>query len=556
MKTFLRLVAVLVLVLVAIAGLAWFMFDGEQVRPQLETQLTDLLGRPVQIGSLELAVIGGQLVAEKISIADDPAFSDQPFIQASQLDLTVAWLPLFTDQTLRIKSLQLVEPTVSLRQNAQGQWNFASLGAQSPPAQAQPADASTESSAALSVDQLRVEAGTLLLILSDGRERRYEALAFSADQLGADNAFPFELTAKTPGAGSLSINGNFGPWHPGAATETPLLAEIRLERLDLAGSGIVGAEASVAGLVDFDGSLKSANESLAMEGVVHARDLQLIEGEPALEVPLVIDYAATYDLRRSRGELSRGTLGTGSSGLDLSGDFVQTPQGLSLDMRANAQELPVDDIQSMLPAFGIRLPEDARLVGGTLTANMVIRGTLDRLEVAGPVELSDTEMVGFSLGDKLSVALSLAGMRVPSETRLAKANLILRSNPSGMRVGDLTAQIVELGRISGDGRVSSEDALDFDLQLLLDKGLADSAGALGSTGARVLGFAATSGVGLKVSGNLADPQIKADQSTVANALVSGLLGSRRDQNAGDEQADEKDVVGSLLEGLTRRKKDD
>lgn len=556
MKILIRLIAALAVLLVAIAGLAWFLFDGEQVRPQLETQLTDLLGRPVSIASLDLELIGGQLVAGQISIADDAAFSDEPFIEAEQLDLSVAWMPLFTDQVLQIKSLELVAPVVSLRQNAQGQWNFASLGAtQTEPAQTD-AEESASSSAALTVDQLRIDQGQVLLTLSDGRERRYQDLEISADQLSMERAFPFQMAAKSPGGGSLSIDGEFGPWQPGAAAQTPMQAELSFNRLDLAGSGLVGADASVAGLIDFAGTMSSENGVLQTDGRMQATQLQLIAGEPPLPVPLVVDYAANYNLNRRSGELTRGSLGTGNSGLELSGTFSQSAAGLSLNMRANGQQLIVDDVQAMLPAFGIKLPEDAQLAGGTLSADMSLKGTLDRLEVSGPVVLNDTEMVGFSLGDKLSVALSLAGVRVPSQTRISQASLDLRSNHNGMRVGDLKADIVDLGQISGDGRVAADESLDFKLRLLLDEGLASSAGALGSGGARVLGFAATSGVGLKVSGNLAEPQISADKSTVANALISGLLGSRRDQSSGEEKVDEKDVVGSILEGFVRGKKDD
>ena len=553
MKLVVRLLLGISLLLIAVAGIVWYLFDAEQIRPQLEEQLTAALGRPVAIGQLELALSEGQLVARQIEVGDDPVFSADPFVEAAELELSVSWLPLLKDRRLQLRSLRLLQPQVALRQNARGQWNFSSLGV------AASADSPTEDSAAapaLSVDQLRIEQGQVQLALEDGRERIYSAVNLSADRLSMSESFPFTLRAQAPDGGSMSVEGQFGPWRTGAAMQTPMRAEVNLTDLDLAGSGLVGASADVAGQISFNGSFELSDALIQMRGKIHATELQLAAGSDPLAVPLIVDYQASYELSRRRGELKSGTLGTGGNGLEVRGEFVQTPKGLFLDLRAGAQSLAVDEVQALLPAFAIRLPEDARLEGGTLGAQMQIKGTLDSLEVAGPVELQDTRMVGFSLGDQLSVALSLAGVRAPGETRIAQANLVLRSSPSGMRIGDLSASVVDLGQISGEGRVAADGALDFQLKLVLDQQVAQSGGALGGAGSRILGFASTSGVGIKVDGNLDDPHFAPDQSTVANALVSGLLGSRRESADQQEEKQPEDVVGSLFQGLSGRKKKD
>ncbi len=552
MKIALRLLAALLVLVLAVAALLWFLFDGEQVRPQLENQLSSVLGRPVSIAELELSLTQGQLVAREIVIADDPEFSEQPFVQAAELSLSVAWWPLVSQQQLRIRSLRLHQPHIALRQNAAADWNFASLGLAAP-GPAQPVDAAS-ADFALRVDELRIEQGQVAVTLSDGRERSYEQVLMQANDVAAELAFPVLIKAQSPGGGSVSIDGKLGPWRTGNAVLTPLRAELNLLRFDLAGSGLVGAEAGVAGLLDFAGRIDSDQGQLQMEGRLQAQGLQLMPSAEPLTVPMVVDYQASYDLNRRRGQLSKGSLGTGASGIALAGDFVQTDAGLALDLRANANDLAVDDVQALLPAFGIALPEQAQLAGGTLGVAMQMKGTLDRLEVAGPVQLSETTMVGFSLGDALSAALSIVGVRAPGETRIERADLILRSNPSGMRIGDLNARIAALGDIRGEGRVAADGALDMQLQLKLDEELTQSGGLLGSSGARVMGFASRSGVGIKVGGSLDQPSFVPDQSTVANAVVSGLLGSRREADAPESEPEE--VVGSLFEAIRGKEKRD
>src|SRR5581483_6599136 len=72
---------------------------------------------------------------DALSIADDPRFGDpNPFVQAEQLDVSVKLLPLL-HKSLEVDSLALRRPKVELIKNAQGTWNFSTIGAKSEPAQ-------------------------------------------------------------------------------------------------------------------------------------------------------------------------------------------------------------------------------------------------------------------------------------------------------------------------------------------------------------------------------------------------------------------------------------
>ena len=52
------------------------------------------LGRKVTLGHISLSLLTGSLVAENISIADDPAFSATPFLEAKELRIGVELGPL------------------------------------------------------------------------------------------------------------------------------------------------------------------------------------------------------------------------------------------------------------------------------------------------------------------------------------------------------------------------------------------------------------------------------------------------------------------------------
>ena len=85
--------AVVALVLLVAVCLPLFL-NADSFRARIESTLTKSLGRKVTIGKLELSVWSGGLIASNTAVADDPAFSTQPFIQADSVKIGVELLPL------------------------------------------------------------------------------------------------------------------------------------------------------------------------------------------------------------------------------------------------------------------------------------------------------------------------------------------------------------------------------------------------------------------------------------------------------------------------------
>ena len=116
--------AVLLVILLALP----FLINVNSFRPKIESELTNVLGRPVTLGELSLSLLTGKVGVENVSIADDPAFSKSPFVTAKSLEVGVELMPLIFSKTLNVTGIVLDEPKITLLKAANGTWNFSTLG--------------------------------------------------------------------------------------------------------------------------------------------------------------------------------------------------------------------------------------------------------------------------------------------------------------------------------------------------------------------------------------------------------------------------------------------
>ena len=126
-------VGAVVLLIVLVAVCLPFFLNADSFRARIESTLTKSLGRKVTIGKLELAVWSGGLVATNRTVADDPAFSTQPFIQADSVKIGVEILPLVLSKQLHIRGFSLIGPKVQLLRAANGTWNYSTIGKSAAP---------------------------------------------------------------------------------------------------------------------------------------------------------------------------------------------------------------------------------------------------------------------------------------------------------------------------------------------------------------------------------------------------------------------------------------
>jgi len=120
-------VATAALVVILIVMIPFFV-NADNFRPKIQDELSSALGRKVTLGQISFSLFRGSLVAENISVADDPNFSSAPFLQARELHIGVELGALIFQHSLRITTLTVDSPSIQLMHSANGTWNFSSLG--------------------------------------------------------------------------------------------------------------------------------------------------------------------------------------------------------------------------------------------------------------------------------------------------------------------------------------------------------------------------------------------------------------------------------------------
>src|ERR1700693_6313 len=139
-----KIAALVVGILIVILILVPFFIDANSFRPRLQSELSGALGREVKVGDLSLSLLSGSVTATDISIADDPAFSKTPFVQAKSLKVGVELFPLIFSKSLNVTELTLNQPEISLVHSENGEkWNFSSLGNKTASARATPTQPAT-----------------------------------------------------------------------------------------------------------------------------------------------------------------------------------------------------------------------------------------------------------------------------------------------------------------------------------------------------------------------------------------------------------------------------
>ncbi len=383
MKKVLLIVSIVIVILLVVVIALPFLIDANQFKPTLETDLSTALGRKVSIGNIKLAIFSGGVTVGNISIADDPAFSKSPFLQARELTAGVALAPLIFSKQLQVLSFTVTDPQVSLLRSSAGTWNFSNLGSA---ATKQPSGSST-TSANFSVQKLKIANGTITIgtVGPGGKTQSYQNVDFEASDLSFTSQFPFQLSAITPGNGKVTVDGKAGPVNPTDASLTPLDAKIGVDNLDLASTGFVAPSAGIGGLIDFTGTLSSDGNQMTSKGTVKADKVKLTANASASKVPVNVDYTTAYDLKRQSGNLQQGDVRIGKALAHLTGTYDTAGTATSVQMKLAGQAMSVPDLEGILPSVGVTLPSGASLQTGTLDANLTISGPVDKLVIAGPI---------------------------------------------------------------------------------------------------------------------------------------------------------------------------
>src|ERR1700683_4800203 len=133
-----QIAAIVVGVLIVLVLIVPFLIPVNQFRPTIEQKASAALGRKVEVGNLSLSLFSGGLGADNLAIADDPKFSNTPFLTAKTVKVGVELMPLIFSKTLNVTDVTIDSPQVTLIRDPGGEWNYSTLGtsAGNSPAQA------------------------------------------------------------------------------------------------------------------------------------------------------------------------------------------------------------------------------------------------------------------------------------------------------------------------------------------------------------------------------------------------------------------------------------
>jgi AsmA protein len=548
-KLWVKIVGGIIIAILIILFIVPLFINGDTFRPTAEAQISNALGRKVTLGHLNFSLWSGSLVADNVSIADDPAYSTNPFFQAKSLHIGVSVPALMFHHQVRIDKLRANSPQIQLIQKTDGQWNFSSLGQNGKSANGQKGGTPD-----VSIGELLIRNGKVLVSSPPVTSKPfvYSNVDLTVHHVSYTTPMEFQMTADLPGDGSLKLDGTAGPVAQPNAVNTPLNASLEVKHFDPVATGAVTPAEGVSMIADIHGKVVSDGKTLKATGQIAAKDLKLSpHGSPAPH-PVNVDFAIMSDLGARTGRVSDIAIHTASVAAHLTGTYQMTDQAVALNLRLSAPRLPVDGVEELLPAVGVKLPSGSSLKGGTITANLAITGPASAVRIMGPVDVENTRLAGFDLGSKINGLASLGKGGLGGSgggTAIRTLRTDVDSTSQSTDLENIFADVPAIGTATGHGTVAASGAINFKMLAKLNtsgsvgKAMDSAMVKLGGVAGKVLHTAASDGIPLTIAGTTSDPVIRAD--------VGAMLKPKGSEFAG-QNADPKKKAGSLLKGLLGR----
>jgi AsmA protein len=521
--------AAIALPILAAAAIRLFV-DANTFRPMIESRLTAALSRKVTLGALSLSVMTGSLVANDLTIAEDPKFGQTPFFTAKRFRIGVQMKPLIFNRQLIVRSFEVDAPQIYLIRGEDGTWNFSTLSHGLSHGAGSQNTIQPGTFPDLSVGLITIKNGNANIETQplQRNPQVYDHLDVKLEHFSLDKAFPFTISASLPGDGEVAVSGTVGPINPQNAAFTTFDAQLTIRHLDPVVAGYVDPAAGISMIAGLDAHIVSDGMNVTSDGKIHAEHLILRKGGEAAPYPLDVCYRVRHSLKGDRGEVSDLALQTGAVAIHINGTYQLAANEPVFDLKLLAQSVPIDGLQALMPAVGVRLPNGAVLKGGTLSANFAIKGSAKDNVVVGSYEIRNTELVGFNLGSKIVGIAALGGIKTGDTTAIEISRADMRITKSGSETTNIYSVLPALGESTGSGTVSPSGALNYHLisTVANAKGLnrigVNILTKLNSTSAAAKPSAAA-GIPIDITGTAENPVITAD----VNGLVKGNAATLR-----------------------------
>jgi len=395
-------IGIVLVVMVLAVGIFVVTFNPNDYRGTLQTKLEQQLDRKVALGNMELGLFPLRFRVYNLSIADDPKFGTRAFVQTQELSVSVKLLPLLS-KSVQIDSLALERPSVELIKNAQGMWNFASIGQKTP---ATPSSSSS-SSQQFSLGELAINDG--LVAITDLQDRKprtvYDHINLKLTDFAPDSPFNLDASVHLPGAGSqeVSLKGKGGPLSQANPAATPFKGTLDLKGVEIAG---LQKFLQSPALVNTDGVLSGHTDIASESGKLSAKGQMDLE-KPRLHgidvgYPINLDYDVSDDLPNDLLTIIKGAIKLGPTPLSVSGTMNSkpTPAQLNLDLKAN--NVSIAEIARLAAAAGIAFAPGTT-VNGQMSADIKAQGAADKPALNGTLAGRDIQVSGKEIAKPVAV---------------------------------------------------------------------------------------------------------------------------------------------------------
>jgi AsmA protein len=450
MRKLLIAVGVIVVLLIAAALILPHLIDVNQYHGQIQSQLEKRLGRQVTLGNMGLRLFPPAFDVENTIIAEDPRFgSDRPFATADKLAVSVKFWPLLRKQ-LEVNSLELLHPHIELVRNAQGVWNFATLGQESKPTAAQkvppqPARAptptistgpqSTQPAGQLTLANLFINDGQVAITDLQKHQSRavYDHIDLNVNDFAPDQQFTMKLTAHLPGEGKQSIwvEGKGGPIKEADMLDTPFDGSLRLDQVSTGAAqkflnlqSLNGIDAVITG----DAKVKNSGGKLASNGTIKVEKAHIHNVN--VGYPIALDYDVADDLTSDVVQIHKGDLKLGGTPISLAGMINTKPTPSQIDLKLTASNASIAEAARLASAFGVAFGKDVE-VKGQLNADIQARGAMDKPVLNGQLSARNLDISGKEIPQPVKV----------SEISLTLTPDVVRSNEFAATTGSTTVNV-------------------------------------------------------------------------------------------------------------------
>ncbi len=423
MRKVLIIVGIVIVLIVAAVGVFVATFNPNDYRATVQAKLEQQLDRKVSLGNMELGLFPLRFKVANLAVAEDPTFNSKlPFIQTQELSVSVKLLPLLS-KSVEVDSLSLGRPNVELIKNAQGVWNFATLGQNAPAA----APSASTSGQQFSLGELAIKDGQVAVTdLQDHKPRTvYDHINLTLTDFTPRAPFNLDASVHLPGSGNqeIRLQGKGGPLSHTDPASTPFKGTLELKGVVI--SGLQKFLQSPA-LVNTDGVLSGRTNIASESGKILASG-QMNLDKPRLRgidmgYPINADYDVSDDLTENVLRINKGAIKLGPTPLSITGIVNSKTAPAQLYLNLKASDVSIAEIARLAAAAGMAFSPNTT-VTGRINADIQARGAADHAALNGTVAGRDIQVSGKEIAKPVQVkAVNIT--LTPSEVRSDVFNVI------------------------------------------------------------------------------------------------------------------------------------